>query len=407
MNSKPKVRCVSGAVAQSQLAIFPTEHETRRGGTLVKTDDQRFVPSSFDTKLLPSNEPFLHATSRTFDRLHVKRSLPKLSAVYPVLWRFAVERQMIYLKRVAGHPRPWTTDRILETFKFTNPYRATDRVSQQLIRISYGGSVQHDADTILLQTLLFKIFNKAETWDAIVSVLGPPNARDFSFEKCSQILSGMKAKGKSIYSGAYIMPSGSSKGGLKHQMHLSLLAGMLKDRLASRISETKSLQQVYQALLSYPTLGPFLAFQYAIDINYTTLTDHSESEFVVAGPGALDGLSKCFASLGDYTPEDTIKWLTEQQDREFARLELRFPGLWGRPLQPIDVQNLFCEVSKYTRESHPKVEGRAGRTRIKQRFTPSGQIPTPLFPPKWGINQNVRNWLAHPLTTEPLTTPPY
>ena len=36
---------------------------------------------------------------------------------------------------------------------------------------------------------------------------------------------------------------------------------------------------------------------YAIDLNYTTLTSHSEWSFVVAGPGALDGLSKCFESL--------------------------------------------------------------------------------------------------------------
>ena len=81
----------------------------------------------------------------------------------------------------------------------------------------------------------------------------------------------------------------------------------------------KSLAEAYDLLLAYPTLGPFLAFQYAVDFNYTTLMNHSERDFVVAGPGALDGLSKCFESLGDYSPEDTIAWLSDMQVEEFSR----------------------------------------------------------------------------------------
>ena len=51
----------------------------------------------------------------------------------------------------------------------------------------------------------------------------------------------------------------------------------------------------------------------------------------------------------------------------------------------IDVQNLFCEIGKYARVSHPEYPGVSGRTRIKQTFSALGPLAAPCFPPKWGI----------------------
>ena len=39
---------------------------------------------------------------------------------------------------------------------------------------------------------------------------------------------------------------------------------------------------------------------------------------VVAGPGALDGISKCFSNTGRVTPEEVIHWMTDRQESEFA-----------------------------------------------------------------------------------------
>ena len=62
------------------------------------------------------------------------RIRPKPSAIYPVLWQFACERHRVYLRRVAGDAYPWTSDSVLLEYKFTNAFRAADRVSQYLIR---------------------------------------------------------------------------------------------------------------------------------------------------------------------------------------------------------------------------------------------------------------------------------
>ena len=321
-----------------------------------------------------------------------KRCRPLPSKLYPILWRFASERQLIYLRRLSGKASPWTDDPVLSAYRFTNAFRAADRVSQYLIRLAYA---DHEAsyDTLFLRTILFKVFNRIDTWDDIVQKLGLPVASRFDYAACDQLLNARRTR-VPIYSAAYIMPSGGQSGVPKHRVHLRLIRDMMADGLPAKLERTRSLQDAYALLLAWPTLGPFLAFQYAIDLNYTPLTSHPENDFVVAGPGALDGLAKCFDSLGEFTPAETIVWLTDGQDEEFERYGLPFSGLWGRPLQLIDVQNLLCEVSKYTRATHPAIKGRSGRTRIKQRFAQAGALPRPFFPPKWRLNRRIDEWFG-------------
>lgn len=333
-----------------------------------------------------------------------KRAAPKPSLLYATLWHFASERHRIYLRRITGRPHPWTSDPVLSSYRFTNAFRAADRVSQYLIRMAYSDYDAND-DTLFLRTMLFKIFNKIDTWEYITNSMGLPAADRFDYLACDELLARRRRLGKAIYSAAYIMPSGGASDTPKHRMHLDLLRRMLDDRLPAKLRHSRSLKDAYDLLVAYPTLGPFLAFQYAIDLNYTTLTSHSERSFVVAGPGALDGLSKCFESPGEYSPEDVILWLSDRQDEEFDRADLRFDGLWGRSLRPIDVQNLLCEVSKYTRATHPEIKGRTGRERIKQKFTATGPVPEPFFPPKWELNEQVEKWLTdNPVSVSRLRT---
>lgn len=161
---------------------------------------------------------------------------------------------------------------------------------------------------------------------------------------------------------------------------------MMADRLPDRLRQAPNLGTVYETILAYPGLGRFLAFQYAIDLNYSEMLDFNEDEFVVAGPGAIDGISKCFSSMGGLSPEKLIHWVADRQDEELARRGLDFPGLFSRRLQPIDCQNLFCEISKYSRVAHPEIAGAANRQRIKQgyRRDPRALAP-PFFPPRLGL----------------------
>ena len=211
------------------------------------------------------------------------------------------------------------------------------------------------------------------------------------------ILTAALERGDRIFSAAYIMPSGQSSYGSprKHRNCLRLLEAVVSGGL-EELLRCRSLQEVFLLLHSYPLLGNFLAFQFTIDINYSCVIDFDESTFVVAGPGALDGIDKCFSNAHVIGPEHIIEMMVKRQDDEFTRLGLKFASLWGRPLKLIDCQNLFCEVGKYARVAHPEVRGASGRTRIKQGFLSAKvqPLPQPYYPPKWGINHKVMSSLV-------------
>jgi thymidylate kinase len=314
----------------------------------------------------------------------------KPTVVFDTYWYFAAERQSIFFRRLSGEPTPWTNDEILNEYKFTNAYRASDRVSQYLIKhVIYEG--EQSPEEVFFRILLFKLFNKIETWELLSKSIGPIRYESYRFNDYDEILTNAIDNHQTIYSAAYIMPSGSRIWGTtrKHRTHLKLLEKMMEDEVAHRISDVHNMYEAFKLLRSYPMIGDFLAYQYVTDINYSNLTDFDEMEFVVPGPGAKDGIQKCFESLGGLNEIDIIKVMADRQQEEFERLGLDFQSLWGRPLQLIDCQNLFCEVDKYARVKHPNILGLSQRTRIKQKFRKHLNPVEYWYPPKWNINERI------------------
>ena len=309
------------------------------------------------------------------------------TVVYETYWKFAAERQEVFFRKLNGCPPPWTDDPVITRHKFTNAYRAADRVSQYLIRhVIYEGDPS--VPEVFFRTILFKLFNKIETWELLKSQLGEISWEGYSFDQFDSVLAGALASKTRIYSAAYIMPSGNNAFGYrqKHRNHLKLLERMMEDEAPYRIAAMPTMREAFETLRSYPTIGDFLAYQFVTDLNYSEVCHFSEMEFVVPGPGARDGIHKCFSDLGGLSESDIIRLVTDRQEYEFEQLGLEFKSLWGRRLQLIDCQNLFCEVSKYARVMHPEVAGVNNRSRIKQIYRASDRPLEYWFPPKWGIN---------------------
>lgn len=321
------------------------------------------------------------------------RRLPTPTPVFDSLWYLAAERQRIFRRRLRSAPEPLTHDPVLRAFKFTNPYRASDRTSQYLIRRVIYDRKRSWRDSFL-RILLFKVFNRIETWEVVEREVGEAACDTFDVESISSVLSHELGRGKRIYSAAYIMPSAQVFGHQrKHENHLRLLRAMLDDAVDHRVQAAKTMEEAFEILVGYPSIGPFLGYQLVTDLNYAPDLQFQEDEFVVPGPGARDGLAKCFSDPGDLRPAELIRWTMETQREQFARRGITFDDLWDRPLQLIDCQNLYCEVDKYARAAHPEFTGRTGRTRIKQRFRPRSEPLTAWYPPKWEINDRAESWL--------------
>lgn len=313
--------------------------------------------------------------------------LPR-DGVYRAYWHFAAERQRVFLRRVQGEAPPWTEDPILQRYKFCNSYRASDRVSQFLIRDVAYAPGEWSAEDLLLRIVLCRLFSKPETWLALEAELGPIRAGDFDSARAAEILEQRRAGGQPIYTAAFILCANDAFGlGRKHLNHLALVQSMLDSGLPAQAAAASSLRELYELLLDYPLIGPFMAYQIAIDLNYSPLTAFSEDEFTVPGPGALRGIAKCFQDLNGLKKYEVIRWMVEHQESECARLGIELPTLFGRRLHAIDCQNLFCETDKYARVAFPELKSE--RAKIKAQFT---QTPEPFrlfYPPKWGIDERM------------------
>lgn len=322
--------------------------------------------------------------------------------IFPYYFYFMQERMNIFWNKY-DQIQPLTNDMILEINKFTNVYRAMDRVSQYLIRnVIYTNESYSDED-ILFRIIIFKIFNKIETWEFFESEFGEISISNFDLNKYSQLLSKLKSQ-QPIFNNAYMMTGTHSLYNhlnFKHEKWLSMVSNeLIGDDIFKQIIDADSLSSVFHLLRNCSFIGDFLAYQYAIDMNYSPVIDFDENSYVKAGIGAIRGIKKCFKTLPkNYTSEDAIRFTQENLESYREKYGFDdFNNLFGREPTLIDLQNCFCETDKYLRAKIPELQ--IDNKRIKQKYKETQQNLNLFFPPKWNINQKIDKPCISPNTKE-------
>jgi len=308
--------------------------------------------------------------------------------VFDTYWKTAAERQEIFYKKLSGSLAPYTNDPIYQSYKFCNVYRASDRVSQFLIKnVIYKNHLS--PEDILFRIFLFRLLNKVETWIELEKLLGKISLKNFNFENYSNALEKIKLNDGTIYGNAFILCANKSFGfDKKHQNHLTLLESVFKkDVFSKELLKAKTLRELFEKLRTLPLIGNFMAYQIAIDFNYSEVFDFDENDFTIAGPGAERGVKKCFLDTEGKSNEYVIQFMVENQEKEFKRLGLNFKSLWGRPMHAIDCQGWFCETDKYSRAKFPDLK--SNRTRIKTHYKQTNGKIEYFYPPKWNINDKI------------------
>lgn len=287
-------------------------------------------------------------------------------------------------------------DPILAKHKFTNVYRACDRVSQYLIAeiIRPAEKAANELD-LILNIIVFKVFNSVGTWEYLKEHDVVITQKRFDAEKISALLT-ERIHRAPVFNGAYIMTATGRKYEhlqYKHARWLSMIQNeMIKGKKLALIAKSKSMAEVYRHLRECTFIGDFLAYQYAVDINYSEATDFDENSFVKAGVGAIRGIKKCFASLGAHSYEDAIRQTQDQLEIYREKYGYSFENLFGREPQLIDLQNCFCETDKYLRVKMPELN--IGNTRIKQKYTASKSPIQYVFPRKWNLKPSPKHEIS-------------
>lgn len=313
------------------------------------------------------------------------------------------ERMDIFWNKLEGK-EVLTENPIFKEYKFTNVYRCLDRVSQYLIRnVIYnekGINNDYDTEDIFWRIILFKHFNKIETWEMLEKEFGEITL-DINFDDIIEFLNDRQRSGSIIYSNAYMLTApivrledfvkkfGISKNATKQEIYLKVFRGALFDnKFVYTILRSQSLKELFNNLESVVTMGGFLAMQYSLDLNYSTLFNFDENEFNRPGHGAVRGMKRCF-TFEKENPEiylEVLRWIQDNFE-ELESISLgnnKIKFLPGRNPSLADLQNCFCETDKYMRGLGIKADGVKG-SRIKQKFTPNSNKIEYFFPPKWGI----------------------
>lgn len=307
-------------------------------------------------------------------------------ATFKYYFYFIQERMNIFWRKY-NDADLLTKDPILQTYKFTNVYRACDRVSQYLIKnVIYQDIDRYTPEDVLLRILVFKVFNKIETWEYLNGE-NDITTKTFNVQKLADSLT-RRQQAKPIFSNAYMMAGSHAEyKGIpsKHQVWLQMIEDrFIKGQGLRKVLSAKSLAEVYSQLREHPLIGDFLAYQYAIDFNYSPYLNFDEDSFVKAGVGAIRGIRKCFMTYGR-TYEEAILYTQEHFKELQGKYNFTdFRPLPGRAPKLIDLQNCFCETDKYLRVKMPELK--VGNIRIKQHYKPSSERLYFYFPDKWGIS---------------------
>jgi len=278
-------------------------------------------------------------------------------------WRYIAERYMVHRrKEIELLPPPWTDCGLLRRFRFTQTFRELDRGTQFVTNYIFPAHEEAGGD--LWSDL---IFNKTETYEHH----GYIKATDYNREDFTTMLQEYAKNVSTIYTSAFVVSGYSMEqfDGMPKTERIGyilewLAQAMLENTygLTAAVTTDSTMERTYDALRKVQGLGPFLAYQIAVDLSYHKCTPFGEDDFAVLGPGALNGINHLFPAQGKdktknknskKTCDKMFKWLHDNQRvlMQYASVDWK-ETFSTRPhpyLTQMALENALCEFSKYWR----------------------------------------------------------
>lgn len=269
--------------------------------------------------------------------------LPKIEMVRR-FFSYIDARRGVQKRREAGRPWPWTHDRILQNWRFTNVRREDDRVTRWIRR--WLERKEH-WDTFPMMLALARFVN----W--------PPTLQEIGFlerwdpRRIKKAMNARKDAGEKVWTGAYMVHGGyEGIGKIEHIVDRVLTSlhrsGILHPQ---RLKQYERLYEVHDALCRQFGISDFMAQEISQDLVHTLCRGWwpDEKDFAAAGPGAQRGLARIFGRpLRSRVPQRQA--LEEMQLLRTTLNMLRMQTINAVPeLTVHDVEFNLCEFDKYER----------------------------------------------------------
>lgn len=272
----------------------------------------------------------------------------KLDSVDTVV-NFARARHRVW----QGRP---VKSRILTTRKFTNVFRVLDRGSQYLISLM---NLHDETRDRLAVSYLYRQVNRPDTMDAIIAQNDGyvPSFDEVTNAKWIRetVWPVIEARPGEFLNGAYIILIMTNDPRNLAEKMADIFPGArnwlesvaVQDDLATRVmllQETRG-------------IGPFLAMQIATDLGYCEGEPDQENSYILPGPGSRKGVGIMLGKSNHATEREAREVISSFPLENMPTL----PGSNGRPPSWMDIQNVFCEYSKYASRLTRGCDGEALR----------------------------------------------
>jgi hypothetical protein len=277
------------------------------------------------------------------------------------LWKYIEEREHIRLRKLGGQAAPWTKDKILQTYKFTNVQRVHDRTTQAFLKVyqKYSEAPLHVA---LYNCALRRFTGTVAASDALGWLGAHSTARiKRAEEECERA-------GKTFWTGAYMIRGGDA-GVRKYKVVGDEYLAPLWDRaedIVSTIEATNTWEAGFNVMQEVHGFGGagFMAKEVLQDYLLWRRHPVKDAEtWTPTGPGARRGLNrlrKAPLTKGIRTDEGVVLIRALLEKIQPRWLET-FPG--GGRLTAHDIQFCLCELDKYERV-------RLGEGRPRSKYQP-------------------------------------
>lgn len=278
---------------------------------------------------------------------------------------FMRERETIRLRKEAGLPWPWTEDKILQEFKFTNVKRDHDRTTYRLVNEFYEPNRDSPPDVQLFNCALYRYFGTIEFAHAVGWQTG------FNPERIKAVAKARLAAGERVFTGAYVITNQGIKAPKQDVVVDIFLAGVWANReaIVAEAHKRHHWRDMIIELQKVPGFGGtgFMAKEVALDTILTSMWPGMPEDFNMwcpAGPGARRGINRLLG-VDLKRPMKTDVAVT------YMRGLLQSSAVYWRAdfveLTLHDIQFQLCEFDKYER-----VRLGQGRPRSKYRPPPEG-----------------------------------
>ena len=274
------------------------------------------------------------------------------------------ERERIRLKKEAGEPRPWTKDKILHTFKFTNVLRSNDYTTKWLVQNWYQPNREAPLDIQLINCGIARYFGHTD----FLGVLG--FQKDWDPQRIKETAARHSAQGRTVFTGAYIITNGGLSGKKWDVVVDNYLSALWKNRqyIVNVARNTHRWEKATEALNRLPGFGGsgFMAKEVMQDVMLTPILFDAvdRNTWTAVGPGSKRGMNRILGrdAKAALRPEELLKQIRLLFDEVGPRLESWMPK-WKEEFDLHCIQFALCELDKYLRVTN-------GEGKMKSSYTP-------------------------------------